>query len=152
MIWINKLVYMAYTIATSQIMKLMFLQYSTYSTRLLDKNVVVVIGGGAAGYFSSIECARILGLSSKKPYEVYILEASQCVLSKVLISGGGRCNVMHNPIKGPTEISKGYPRGYRELLGPYNAKFGPWETYDWFTKHGVELKTEIDGRVFPMYV
>lgn len=113
---------------------------------------VIVIGGGAAGYFSAVECARILREAGQQKYEVTVLEAGQVPLSKVLISGGGRCNVMHNPLKGAGEIAKGYPRGSKELLGPLNAKFGPWETFNWFTSRlpkGVELKTESDGRVFP---
>jgi succinate dehydrogenase/fumarate reductase flavoprotein subunit len=68
---------------------------------------VAVVGGGAAGYFSAIECARILS-EEKRDFEVLILEAGKSPLSKVLISGGGRCNVMHDPLKGATEISKGY--------------------------------------------
>jgi hypothetical protein len=56
---------------------------------------------------------------------------------------------MHNPMKSPNEIAKGYPRGSKELLGPLSSKFGPWETYDWFSTKGIDLKTEKDGRVFP---
>ena len=65
----------------------------------------------------------------------------------LLTIGGGRCNVMHDPRKGPKEIAKGYPRGNRELLGPLTSKFGPDETYNWFTSRGVVLKVEEDGRV-----
>lgn len=88
---------------------------------------VVVVGGGAAGYFSAVECARQLSLNKVHPYEVrkphdlfvtnlqmiidismqvLILEAGKEPLSKVAISGGGRCNVMHDPVKGPKEIAK----------------------------------------------
>ena len=67
---------------------------------------VAIIGGGASGYFSSIECANILKSSRDCPYEVVIFEAGKRPLSKVLISGGGRCNVMHDPRKAVPEISK----------------------------------------------
>jgi hypothetical protein len=112
---------------------------------------VVVIGGGAAGYFSSIECARTLR-EHKVPATVTVLEAGRKPLSKVLISGGGRCNVMHDPTKGSNLIAKGYPRGSKELLSPFNKNFGPWETFEWFSSRlppGATLKTEADGRVFP---
>lgn len=133
-----------------------------------------MIGGGAAGYFSAIECGRVLQerLDSAS-YEVTLLEAGKSVLGKVLISGGGRCNVMHDPYKGVSLIAKvcyivlmsrviifyhklnvyiikGYPRGSRELLGPFNSQFGPWETLGWFAERGLELKTESDGRMFPV--
>ena len=83
---------------------------------------VIVIGGGAAGYFSAIECARVLKEGGLTKYDITVLEAGKDPLSKVLISGGGRCNVMHNPMKGANEIAKGYPRGSKELLGPLNVK------------------------------
>jgi predicted flavoprotein YhiN len=58
--------------------------------------------------------------------------------------------VMHDPSKGNTEVARGYPRGQRELLSPFNSQFGPGDTYEWFRSRGVELKTERDGRVFPV--
>ena len=57
---------------------------------------------------------------------------------------------MHDPTKGQQVISKGYPRGNKELLGPFSSQFGPQETYNWFKNHGISLKTEADGRVFPV--
>lgn len=110
---------------------------------------VIIVGGGAAGYFAAIECARLLKDQSTIPYDVVILEATNNPLSKVKISGGGRCNVMHDPTKGHQLIAKGYPRGSKELLGPFTSKFGPLETYEWFQSRGIQLKTESDGRVFP---
>jgi len=107
---------------------------------------VVVVGGGAAGYFSALQCKRVC----RDNADVLILEASMETLAKVAISGGGRCNVMHDPQKSPLVISKGYPRGSKELLGPLTSKFGPWDAFDWFTSRGVVLKTEDDGRVFPI--
>lgn len=77
------------------------------------------------------------------------MEAGKAPLSKVLVSGGGRCNVMHNPNKDLSLIVKAYPRGQRELISPYTKVFGPWDTLDWFENHGLELKAEQDGRMFP---
>ena len=65
--------------------------------------------------------------------EVVVLEATKEPLAKVLISGGGRCNVMHDPMKTPSEISTGYPRGSRELIGALTSQFTPWDTFDWFS-------------------
>lgn len=108
---------------------------------------VIVVGGGAAGYFSAIQCAQVL---QPHHHEVLLLEASKQVMSKVLISGGGRCNVMHDPRKDAGLIVKGYPRGERELLGPMKKLFGPWDTWNWFDgQDSLKLKIEDDGRVFP---
>lgn len=70
-----------------------------------------------------------------------IMEMGKEPLQKVGISGGGRCNVMHDPSKGAKTISRGYPRGEKELLGPYTKAFGPQETYEWFNSR-TPLKTE----------
>ena len=114
-------------------------QQNTMSSRIQKPmKRIAVIGGGAAGYFGGIEAAQVLKAKfGQNKYEVVIFEAGRTPLSKVLISGGGRCNVMHDPRKGSKVISKGYPRGYRELLGPLSAKFGPDETYYWFTSKGM---------------
>ena len=111
---------------------------------------VVVVGGGAAGYMSAIQCAQLLRSHSldEKQVDVIILEAGPKPLQKVEISGGGRCNVMHNPYIGNKVISSGYPRGSKELLGPYNKQFGPMDTYKFFSDK-TPLKVEADGRVFP---
>ena len=109
---------------------------------------IVAVGGGAAGYFAAIEAAGVLRRQSADA-EVVILEAGKEPLQKVLISGGGRCNVMHDPTKGSVEIAKGYPRGSKELLSPFSSQFGPSETFEWFAGTGIDLKTESDGRVFP---
>ncbi len=103
---------------------------------------VIVIGGGAAGYFAAINCAE-----ARPDFRVLILERGKDVLNKVRISGGGRCNLTHNcPI--PEELIKNYPRGSRELRGPF-YEFGQPETLDWFHKRGVKTKIESDGRMFP---
>lgn len=134
----------------SQMMMILLLLMQTLFSESLKR--VVVCGGGAAGYFSAIECARtIRSVGAGEKCEVVILEAGT-PLSKVLISGGGRCNVMHDPMKTPSEISKGYPRGSRELIGPLSSLFTPWDTFEWFQSRlptGMTLKTEPDGRVFP---
>ncbi len=102
---------------------------------------IVVIGGGAAGFFSAITAAQYGN-------QVIILEKSNKVLSKVKISGGGRCNVT-NACSIPSELIKNYPRGGKELLGPFH-RFNPEHTIAWFRRNNVELKTESDGRIFPV--
>ena len=103
----------------------------------------IIIGGGAAGFFSAIQ------LAAKHPKEdITILERGKSVLEKVRISGGGRCNVTHG-CWDPRELTKFYPRGEKELLGPFN-QFACGDTMGWFGDRGVELKIEEDGRVFPV--
>jgi predicted Rossmann fold flavoprotein len=104
---------------------------------------LIVIGGGAAGFFAAIHAA----LSNPKA-KVIILEKSKEVLSKVKISGGGRCNVTH-ACYDPRDLTKHYPRGERELLGPFHH-FACGDTISWFAERGVDLKTEDDGRIFPV--
>lgn len=104
---------------------------------------IIVIGGGAAGFFGAIRCAQL-----NPKAQVTILEATQHPLAKVRISGGGRCNVTHACFD-PGELAQNYPRGSRELLGPMH-RFGPRETVDWFATRNVRLKTEPDGRMFPV--
>ena len=109
---------------------------------------VVIVGGGAAGFFAAIACAeRARSLGLRAPH-IVILDAGARVLDKVRISGGGRCNVTHALFE-PRAFASHYPRGSRELLGPLST-FGPRQTVEWFERHGVALKTEADGRVFPV--
>ena len=108
-------------------------------------NRVIIIGGGPAGFFAAIACAEKLG--KEIPGRVLIYESSEHPLAKVRVSGGGRCNVT-NACAEPRELAKRYPRGNRELIGPL-SKFGPKDTEAWFLKHGVYLKAEPDGRMFP---
>lgn len=103
---------------------------------------IVIVGGGAAGFFAAIACAE-----ANRAAHVTILEAGNAVLSKVRISGGGRCNVTHDQ-PDPALLTRNYPRGGRALLGPL-TRFGPRETVAWFAQRGVQLKTEADGRMFP---
>ena len=109
---------------------------------------VCVVGGGAAGYFAAIQCAAILKKGGVRA-SVYILEMNKEPLYKVGISGGGRCNVMHDPTKLVRDIVAGYPRGERELIGPYSKLFGPEDAHAWFSQR-FAMKTEEDGRVFPV--
>jgi predicted Rossmann fold flavoprotein len=102
---------------------------------------LIVVGGGAAGFFSAITCAENSGKS------VLILEKTSQLLQKVKISGGGRCNVTHDCFE-PRELSRNYPRGEKSLIGPFH-RFGAADTVDWFASRGVTLKTEADGRMFP---
>jgi predicted flavoprotein YhiN len=101
---------------------------------------VAVIGGGASGIFSAIAAAQ-------NGARVRVLEAGSKTLTKVKISGGGRCNVMHDTSKSLTTILDGYPRGKRELNGLFHKQFGPLQAQQWFESRGVELKTESDGRM-----
>lgn len=104
---------------------------------------IIIVGGGAAGFFSAINIVE------KNPkLKVAILERGKNVLEKVRISGGGRCNVTHACFE-PNELAKFYPRGEKELRGPFH-QFCSGDTIAWFEKHGVELKIEEDGRMFPV--
>ncbi len=104
---------------------------------------VVIVGGGAAGFFSAITCAE-----QHPDAQIIILEQSKHLLHKVKISGGGRCNVTHYCFD-PRILVKNYPRGEKQLLGPF-MRFSPSHTFEWFDLRGVELKAEEDGRCFPV--
>lgn len=104
---------------------------------------IIIIGGGAAGFFAAINIAE------KYPDKtVGILEKGKTGLQKVKISGGGRCNVTHAEFI-PSELIKNYPRGEKELLGPFH-RFMTGDTMAWFEERGVSLKIEDDGRIFPV--
>jgi predicted Rossmann fold flavoprotein len=103
----------------------------------------LIAGGGAAGFFAALACAE-----ARPGTEITICEAAPRPLAKVRISGGGRCNVTHACFE-PAELVRGYPRGGRELLGPFH-RWQPRDTVAWFAARGVELKTEADGRMFPV--
>ena len=104
---------------------------------------VLIVGGGAAGFFAAINTAE-----QNPALSIAILERGNSVLSKVKISGGGRCNVTHAEFI-PNELASYYPRGEKELRGPFHA-FMPGDTMAWFEERGAPLKVEEDGRVFPM--
>ncbi len=104
---------------------------------------IAIIGGGAAGFFAAITCAE-----ANPACRVTIFERGKNVLEKVRISGGGRCNATHACFDA-RELVKFYPRGSRELLAPF-LQFGPEQTVAWFARRGVPLKTEADGRMFPV--
>ncbi|MBU2995514.1 NAD(P)/FAD-dependent oxidoreductase [Cellulophaga baltica] len=103
---------------------------------------VLIVGGGAAGYFTAITIAE------KNPeLKVAILERGKEVLTKVKVSGGGRCNVTHAEFD-PNELVKYYPRGEKELKGPFHT-FCSGDTIAFFEERGIALKIEEDGRMFP---
>jgi predicted Rossmann fold flavoprotein len=109
----------------------------------MSRREIIVAGGGAAGFFAAIVCAE-----SEPGCAVTIYEATAHLLAKVKVSGGGRCNVTHACFE-PRELVKRYPRGGRELLGAFH-RWQPRDTVAWFEKRGVALKTEADGRMFPV--
>ncbi|QQS35926.1 MAG: NAD(P)/FAD-dependent oxidoreductase [Ignavibacteriales bacterium] len=104
---------------------------------------VIIIGGGAAGFFTAINIAE-----RSEDLKILILEKDIHLLSKVKISGGGRCNVT-NSCFDIRELISNYPRGGKELIGPFHT-FSTGDTVHWFEKRGVKLKTESDGRIFPV--
>ncbi|UJH89907.1 NAD(P)/FAD-dependent oxidoreductase [Antarcticibacterium sp. 1MA-6-2] len=104
---------------------------------------IIIIGGGAAGFFAAINAAEF-----KPGASILILERGKEVLTKVRISGGGRCNVTHAEFL-PAELIKNYPRGEKELRGPFHT-FMTGDTIAWFEERGIELKIEEDGRMFPV--
>ncbi|NJB82856.1 BaiN/RdsA family NAD(P)/FAD-dependent oxidoreductase [Wenyingzhuangia aestuarii] len=103
---------------------------------------VLIVGGGAAGFFTAINTKE-----KNQDLSVCILEKGKDVLQKVKISGGGRCNVTHACFD-PKELTEFYPRGKRELLGPFH-QFMTGDTMEWFEQKGVPLKIEADNRIFP---
>ncbi|KAK3140347.1 hypothetical protein QOZ80_5AG0399690 [Eleusine coracana subsp. coracana] len=105
---------------------------------------LVVVGGGAAGVYASIWAKSLA-----PRLNVVVIEKGR-FLSKVKISGGGRCNVTNGHHIEPMALARNYPRGNKELRGSFFSAHGPQDTMRWFTDHGVELKTEDDGRVFPV--
>jgi len=104
---------------------------------------VIVAGGGPAGFFAAIRCAEL-----NPKLRVLIIERASQTLGKVIISGGGRCNVTHVCFD-PAQLITFYPRGANELRGAF-TRFQPEDTVKWFESRGVKLKTEADGRMFPV--
>ncbi|MEB3214845.1 MAG: NAD(P)/FAD-dependent oxidoreductase [Nostocales cyanobacterium 94392] len=104
---------------------------------------IVIVGGGAAGFFAACSAAK-----TNENASVILLEASRELLAKVRISGGGRCNVTH-ALFDPKNFIQNYPRGSKALLGAF-SRFQAQDTVNWFTCEGVKLKTEADGRMFPI--
>lgn len=104
---------------------------------------VVIVGGGPAGFFAAIRCAEL-----NPNLRVLIVEKAHQPLGKVLVSGGGRCNVTHACFD-PAQLVSFYPRGGAALRGPF-TRFQPADTVEWFERRGVKLKTEADKRIFPV--
>jgi predicted Rossmann fold flavoprotein len=109
----------------------------------MEQRQIIIAGGGAAGYFAAIACAE-----ANPACAVTLYEATAHPLAKVEVSGGGRCNVTHACFE-PRELVRHYPRGGRELLGAFH-RWQPRDTVAWFEQRGVPLKTEADGRMFPV--
>ena len=107
-----------------------------------SSKTIAIIGGGAAGYFTALTIAE-----AEPPARITIYERSQNTLSKVKISGGGRCNVTHSCFD-PAKLATNYPRGSRELRAAFH-RWQPKDTISWFAERGVSIKREADGRMFP---
>ena len=109
---------------------------------IVNPKRIVIVGGGAAGFFAAIACAE-----EKSGAEIVVLENTSQFLSKVKISGGGRCNVTHACFD-ERDFATRFPRGERALIAPFK-QFQAADTVAWFAERGVKLKTEGDGRMFP---
>ena len=106
------------------------------------EKTIVVIGGGAAGFFAAINAAE-----KNRESKIILVEKTTKLLSKVKVSGGGRCNVTHACFD-VQQLVKNYPRGSKQLLQAFH-QFNTQHTIDWFESRGVKIKTEADGRMFP---
>jgi predicted flavoprotein YhiN len=119
---------------------------------------IAVIGGGASGIFAAIAAGShfrahfspSIEQDAASTLQIDVLEGTSKTLSKVEISGGGRCNVLHDTSKPVSVLLQGYPRGSKELHGILQKRFSPVAARAWFQQHGVQLKTEADGRMFPV--
>src|ERR1043165_4586657 len=106
----------------------------------MNSRRIVIVGGGAAGFFAALACAE-----ANHAAEIIILEKTSQFLSKVKISGGGRCNVTH-ALFNEREFATRYPRGERALIAPFK-QFQASDTVEWFERHGGKLKTDSDGQI-----
>ena len=109
----------------------------------MNSRRIGIVGGGAAGFFAALACAE-----TQSGAEIFILEKTSQFLSKVKISGGGRCNVTHACFD-EREFAARFPRGEQALIAPFK-QFQARDTVAWFADRGVKLKTESDGRMFPV--
>jgi len=128
------------------------------TTARKDDIQIGIIGGGASGIFAACAASeakeRFTKICESKGYPppkigITVLEATNLLMTKVKVSGGGRCNVLHDTTKPLREILQSYPRGEKELAGILSKRFTPQMARNWFESQGVELKTEADGRMFP---
>ncbi|MDF2437974.1 MAG: hypothetical protein K0Q95_2350 [Bacteroidota bacterium] len=108
----------------------------------MDRKRIIVVGGGAAGFFAAVNAAQL-----DPEAEILLLEKTNKLLSKVRVSGGGRCNVTHACFDNGSLV-KNYPRGEKELRNVF-SRFTTNDTIKWFEERGVKIKTEVDGRMFP---
>ncbi len=108
---------------------------------------IAIIGGGASGIFAALKAAETAKKNQQK-VNICVFEASQSLLKKVRISGGGRCNVTHHEFDSK-RFCQNYPRGQKELLSPFQ-QFQAKDMVEWLNQRGIKLKYESDGRMFPV--
>lgn len=126
------------------------MRMSTSAASSRQTKIIGVIGGGASGMFAAAAASESLQRSgANNNAKVVVLESGRKTLTKVAISGGGRCNVLQDTSKPLMDMLSGYPRGNKELRGIMTKQFSPQDAEEWFTSRGVQLKTEADGRMFP---
>ncbi|KAF3333018.1 HI0933-like protein [Carex littledalei] len=118
--------------------------FCSASANQRSEQLLLVVGGGAAGVYASIHAKRLA-----PKLNVLVIEKGR-FLSKVKISGGGRCNVTNGHFHEPVRLAENYPRGNRELRWSFFDVHGPQDTMNFFSNQGIQLKTEDDGRVFPV--
>lgn len=131
-----------WTLQVFKTCKVLIPTFAPEISKMIEQDILI-IGGGAAGFFTAINAAEM-----DPKARITILERGNEVLNKVKISGGGRCNVTHAEFD-PRQLAKNYPRGEKELRGPFHS-FMSGDTIAWFESRGVELKIEEDGRMFPV--
>jgi len=116
------------------------------TTALSTSSRIGIIGSGASGVFTALVAAE--SAPPTHPPSITVFEQTKFQLSKVKISGGGRCNVLHDP--SDFDVKKSYPRGFKELVSPLSTnRFSPIKMKQWWEEHGLQMHTEADGRMFP---
>ncbi|EOA15741.1 hypothetical protein CARUB_v10006768mg [Capsella rubella] len=143
-LWVPVKALLCRTINKRKIFTAAAITSSAYKGEKDESELLVVVGGGAAGVYGAIRAKTL-----SPDLRVLVIEKGR-FLSKVKISGGGRCNVTNGHCNDTINLAGHYPRGHKEFKGSFFYTHGPADTMSWFSEHGVPLKTEDDGRVFPV--